>query len=253
MARPLTEIDIAEIYYNDTAITNKSTGGKSVYVSTSKSGGLDNKLTFMLSPRSIDPNNDADIQGLPSSPYGLSDPMAGSTNTSRLTLDVTIETDEAREWLASLDQRNLQAAKDNCQEWFKKTIEDGKINDMYSAIVREPSSEKYKPTVRVKVQTDGDRATRIFMCHPGEGELNYDEGTHKDLRKGCKLLIICETSGLWFQSRGFGMSFTATEIFVWSKGRPRGVDAAQFENIIKKNKVSISSKIDEDELDEPLM
>lgn len=251
MAKPLTTVDLNELYYSETAVTNKS-GGKSVYVSTSKMGGLDNKLTFMISPNVIDPNNDSDVQGLPSSPYGLSDPMVGSTNTSRLTLDVTIETDEVREWLSSLDTKNKEAAKHNCQEWFKKSIEESKINEMYSPIVREASSDKYKPTVRVKVQTDGDRATRVFLCHPGEGELNYDEGSHKDLRKGCKLLVICETSGLWFQARQFGMSFSATEIFVWSKGRPRGIDAAMFQNVAKKNKVSIPAVKAEDDF-EPLM
>ena len=36
---------------------------------------------------------------------------------------------------------------------------------------------------------------------------------------------MCETVGLWFMSRQFGMSLTATEILVWPNRRSTGIDA----------------------------
>jgi len=239
-ALPLSEV-ASKLHYADKVTVSVNTGAKSVYASTVKGGGLNDKLRFMMVPHAIDPCSDADVATLPTSPFGLSEPMQGASG-SKLSLEVVVDA-ESEAFVKGLDAQNIEAAGAYSEEWFKKKIESSIVEDMYSPIVKKATDPaKYKDTVRVKVVTEGERATKIYFAKKSsEGELDYSEGSYKDILgtsgRDCKFLINVETNGLWFMQRQFGMTLNATEIIVWTSGRKRGIEAFCFAGAVKKNRV----------------
>ena len=84
-----------------------------------------------------------------------------------------------------------------------------------------PSKEGDKRSVKVKVNCGDQRATNIYVVSgvDANGTISYTQGSHADLQKGIKAMVIVETTGLWFMNRTFGMSLNATEILVWPQRR----------------------------------
>ena len=111
-------------------------------------------------------------------------------------------------------------------EWFKKSLDAEQIKNMYVRLAKEQAKPDLKPTVRVKVKC-GDYPTNIYVVHEtdGDGNLSWTRGGPDDLARNVKCLVMCESVGLWFMSRQFGMSLTATEIIVWPNRRSTGIDA----------------------------
>ena len=238
MPAALGEMHIENLNYARDAVPNK-TGGRSVYVSTSNT--TDNKLCFMFSETKVNPMSNDDVNILTSAPFGVSEPMAGGS-TTRLSMDVHITTPTLLQKLQEIDKLNIDAAVANSNVWFKKDLTSEQLKDLYSPIAKIPENEKYKPTMRVKIQTEGRMATNIMIAHAcndeEEGEESskflYKQGTIQDINQRSKLLMICETTGLWFQAKAFGMSLNATEIIVFNnQERKRGMDAFDFEMGVK--------------------
>jgi hypothetical protein len=217
-------IDISKLEYK--APANNRSGGKVVHVSTVHgSSDWKDRLRFQMS--------EDDKHNLQSAVWGLSTPMAGQ-DVSRRTLELTIESAELMTFLETLDKQNLATAKAQSPEWFRKSVEEDAIKQMYVSLVKEPTKAENKPTVRVKVKC-GDYPTNIYVVqdHDASGNLSYVKGTPDDLARNVKCLVMVETVGLWFMSRQFGMSLTATEILVWPNRRSTGIDAFTMSNSTK--------------------
>lgn len=238
MSKSINSIDPTQLFYSTSLAVSKA-GLKSAYVSTRPQNEPESKLNFVLSWEPIEPTDSEIVASLPNAPYGLSEPLAGG-NPNRPSLEVTLEDDKVKDFFESVDQRNKKAAIDNSMEWFKKQVDERSVEDRYTPIVKKASSEKYKPCIRFKIQADGERATKIIVVQPSvDDTLNTYDGTVADIKKNSKCLIVGETTGLWFQTHSFGMSFNATEILVWKNaGRARGIGAFGFAPSLKCTKIA---------------
>jgi len=219
-----TNVDISTLEYK--APANNRSGGKVVHVSTvAGSADWKDRLRFQMS--------EDDKHNLQSAVWGLSTPIAGQ-DASRRTLELSIESPDLLGFLETLDKRNLDTANSQCTEWFRKSVDPEAIKQMYVSLVKEPSKPENKPTVRVKVKC-GDYPTNIFVVQDTDasGNITYSKGTPEDLARNVKCLVMVETVGLWFMSRQFGMSLTATEILVWPNRRSTGIDAFTMSNHTK--------------------
>lgn len=211
-----TSIDIDALEYKPP--TSNRSGGKVVHVSTvAGSADWKHRIRFQMSEN--------DKQNLQSAVWGLSTPLPGQ-DSSRRTLELTIESPALLGFLERLDDKNMSCAISQSPEWFKKTLEPDAVRNMYVKLVKEPTKADQKPTVRVKVKC-GDYPTNIYVVQDidGDGNLTYTKGSPDDLVRNVKCLVMVETVGLWFMSRQFGMSLTATEILVWPNRRSTGIDA----------------------------
>lgn len=212
------KIEIDKLEYK-TPTSNRS-GGKVVHVSTvAGSSDYKDRIRFQMS--------EDDKTNRQTAIWGLSTPLPTQDN-SRRTLELTIESPDLAAFLNKIDEQNVKTALEKSPEWFKKTLDENDIKHMYVRLVKPPSNESKepKPTCRVKVKC-GDYPTNIYVVQDTdpEGNLTYVRGSPDDLARGVKCVVICETVGLWFMSRQFGMSLTATEILVWPNRRSTGIDA----------------------------
>ena len=211
-----TSIDVNALEYK--APTNNRSGGKVVHVSTVPgSSDWKDRMRFQMS--------EDEGHNLQTAVWGLSTPLAGQ-DVNRRTLELTIESPDLHSFLEALDKKNMETAVSQSPEWFRKTLDAEAIKQMYVALVKEPNKPENKPTVRVKVKC-GDYPTSIYVVqdHDNNGNLSYIKGTPDDLARNVKCLVMVETVGLWFMSRQFGMSLTATEILVWPNRRSTGIEA----------------------------
>ena len=219
-----TAIDLSKLEYK--APANNRSGGKVVHVSTVPgSSDWKDRIRFQMSEN--------DKENLQTAIWGLSTPLAGQ-DTSRRTLELSIESPDLLKFLEDLDQKNLATAVSQSPEWFRKTLDADQIKQMYVHLIKEPTKADQKPTVRVKVKC-GEYPTNIYVVQDidADGNLSYVKGTPDDLTRNVKCLVMVETVGLWFMSRQFGMSLTATEILVWPNRRSTGINAFTMSNNTK--------------------
>lgn len=222
------DIELSSLEYK--VPTANRSGGKVVNVST-RPGSTDfkDRIRFQLSETEKD--------DLPTAVWGLSTPLSGQDATRR-TLELTIESSALLKFLEDIDAKNIDTAITSTQDWFKKSLDPHQINNMYVKLVKEPAKVGAKPTVRVKVKC-GDYPTNIFVVE-GEGKddnLNYRKGSPEDLTRDVRCLVRVETVGLWFMSRQFGMSLTATDILVWPTRRTTGIGAFCLASNTKLNEI----------------
>lgn len=210
--------------------TNNRSGGKVVHVST-KPGSSEwkDRIRFQMS--------EDQKTNLQVAVWGLSTPLAGQ-DTTRRTLELSVESPELLQFLTKCDELNQKKALEMAPEWFKKSLNMEQIKNMYVPLLKPPVKEGSPYTVRVKVKT-GEYPTKLYAVKDSnESTLNYTTGTVEDLSRNSKCLVMVETVGLWFMSRQFGMSLTATEILVWPARRNQGVDAFSFSPALSLKQVS---------------
>lgn len=212
---------------------SQKNGAKVVYVSTvPNSTDWKDRLRFQMS-------EDTQTQNLQSAVWGLSQPLPGQ-DTARRTLELTVESQEVADFLKRLDEKNKKSASEYSELWFKKNLDLSQIEQMYVSIFKPKVKEEYKDTVRIKVKCQ-DYPTNIWIVNniTDDGEIQYSPGGPDDLTKGVQVLAMVETSGLWFMSRQFGMSLTATDILVWPNKRASGLSAfslGQGKTLVKSSK-----------------
>lgn len=208
-----TNIQIGELEYKEPQ-SNRS-GGKVVHVSTvPNSMEWKDRIRFQMSE-----NEKTNLQ---TAVWGLGTPLPGQ-DSSRRTLELSVESPHLEKFLNDLDENNIQKAIANSPNWFKKAVDESSVRQMYVKMIKEPSKPGAPSTVRVKVKC-GDYPTNIYVVQEEDGDkLVYAKGTPDDLTKNSKCLVMVESVGLWFMSRQFGMSLTATEIIVWPSRRNTGI------------------------------
>ena len=211
-----THIDLDNLEYKPPA-ANRS-GGKVVHVSTVKgSADWKDRIRFQMS--------EDNRQNLQQAVWGLSTPLPGM-DASRRTLELTVESPALHTFLENLDAKNVDTAISQAPEWFRKSVDADAIKNMYVPLVKPPQKADMKHTVRVKVKC-GDYPTNIYVVDStdDDGNLTYVKGTPEDLTRNAKCMVMAESVGLWFMSRQFGMSLSATDIVVWPNRRNTGINA----------------------------
>lgn len=221
------EISVERLAYKNELSISKLTGAKSVYVSTCAGSFNDpqQKLRFQMG---FYPEE------LMRAVYGVSDPLAGQDGSKKRTLDLSIDSDELLSFLTRLDENNLTAAQHYTSEWFKRSLDQQSIRSFYNPIVK-PGREGFRPTARTKIVIDQEspNKTQFFVVRKEAQQTDlqnasieeYEPGTMHDIEKGCRVLPIVETPGLWFAQNSFGMTLNCTHILIFPSRTPRGINA----------------------------
>lgn len=117
-------------------------------------------------------------------------------------------------WLMAIDETNLNKAKEQATQWFKKEMPKEILQEFYFKNVM-PSSQPqtYSPTFTTRIQAKGEDFVTKFYDKTGT-QIDYD-----DVHAGSEVRPLIETSGLWFANKSFGMSFRVTQLMVLEDNR----------------------------------
>jgi len=129
-------------------------------------------------------------------------------------------------WAATIDEQNIQWIVDNSQALFKKEMKRATVDALYRTLLSTPSNAAYDPLLRLKINSDGAQATNVMIVvQEGNAStpLKWRHGALEDIERGAEVIPIVEVTGLWFVSKGCGMTLVATDVLVFPK-RKRGFD-----------------------------
>ena len=203
MATPyFANVDISTWTYQEP--TRNANGGTSVYMTDSRTG---------RNPRVQLPKCRV--------PFGLQDGKSENgepKQTTRKNLELDVGDEALRRWAASLDVKNAQFVVDNSQQMFKKEMKLATVEALQRPLAPPPSKPQFNPLMRLKVNTAGRAPTRVMVVEEegtADSPLQWRTGSFTDLTAGCHVVPIVEVSGLWFVSKGFGMTLTATDLLVY--------------------------------------
>jgi len=193
---------------------------------------------------------DMDAGDLPlQAPFGLQNPLEGSANMDRKTLNLTIANDNLLSFCEKFDERILNEAQAKKNLWLgrdnrNKEFTHEAVELMYSPLIKyakiDPEKPApavpFKPTIAIKVITGEKRPTNIYIKH---GEIQATDvngrpvyhangtpvlvpklrrGTADDLSKenikGCGIIPIVQVYALWFAGGKYGCSLQATDILI---------------------------------------
>ena len=201
------DIEVSKMHYSEPKRC-RTGGGVLVPVSADM---LSDDLTFQLS--------------LERAPFGVRDPYDPSSDPTRKTIGIAVSDPALAQKLAEIDEMNKTKACENSPGWLGEKKSRAIIDEFYRPIVTPASKEGYDPIFKCKFITEGDRRTKVYVCTTNdEGEIEYRPGDETDVKKGIKTLPIVRCSGMWFMSKQFGMSFTASSIMVFPERRAEGID-----------------------------
>ncbi len=135
-----SNIDIEKLEYKEPQ--NNRSGGKVVHVSTVP-GSMEwkDRIRFQMSEN--------DKTNLQTAVWGLGTPLPGQ-DSSRRTLELTIESPELEQFLSKLDEHNKKTAVEKSPLWFKKTVDESNVFNMYVPLAKPATKPENKSTVRVK-------------------------------------------------------------------------------------------------------
>lgn len=124
----------------------------------------------------------------------------------RLTSNVHAEFKKA---LASLDDKIIQAAADNSEEWLRQPLELQQVTAIYSSYLREDEDDTW---LRVNVPFRGDKcAADVFDDHNELDTLKAGDG------EGRSAVVILQPLSLWFFNQKFGIRWKVHEIHLSAK------------------------------------
>jgi hypothetical protein len=156
-------------------------------------------------------------------PFGIQDGLEAS---SRKNLEIDVSAQSLREWAQRLDEQNLNWIVENSVMLFKKEMKRATVEALYRPLLTTPSNAAYNPLLRLKINSEGGQATRVMIVM-SEGNatapLKWRHGTLADIERHAEVIPIVEITGLWFVSKGCGMTLVATDLLVFPK-RARGFD-----------------------------
>jgi len=189
-------------------------------------------IKMQVAQQDFDPVKD--FETLPKVPFGVSASYPGS-DPGRRKLDLVVDDKKIVEVFQGFDEQNIKEVVKRSKELLGKEMDEKAVKDIFTPSVKVHPDGKYDPIVPSKLQLTGDKKTSIVVAVPGD-EFTFYEGTVDDIEKGSRVLVVVETSGLWFKNRRFGMSFKVTDMVVWKPVRKRGIDAFGF--AVKTTKVA---------------
>lgn len=167
--------------------TSSKSGRKAVYVHYNG-----NRLTVQL-PKTV-------------APFGVSN--AGST---RVTLDLSVKTEDLQDILKGIDTLVLQKALECQKDWFG--AEDRSLDELTSTFksTLRYSNPNYPPTMPVRLLTQGKEPTVYF----DKDKKQITDNLENFLVKRCQVKTIVELVGMWVQDNKFGMDWRAVQVKVW--------------------------------------
>lgn len=110
-----------------------------------------------------------------------------------------LNTDLNKSKVQKIDDLNLEAARENCAEWFGKNLSDEVIRSAYTPSI-----------VNDQITGDCIAVTKIFNS---DQELVDTEM----LKQGRKCNVILEFAGLWFAKKAFGPAWNIFQVRVFDE------------------------------------
>ena len=114
--------------------------------------------------------------------------------------------------LEQIDKANIQEGFKNCSSWLnkKKVNSTDVVEALYTPIIREPASDKYSPTFKMKLPYYDDMFKTQFYDKNGDvmNMKNYLNGQTKGSK--CKAVIMC--AGIWLIGGKFGCSWQCVQM-----------------------------------------
>lgn len=151
------------------------------------------------------------------SKYRLSDPREGEDGKRR-NWELKLEDPVLVKVLKDFDEYILEHAVKNSRTLFKKDLNRDQVEARYKEIVKPPKEGEDCPYMVVKVSCPpSDNPTPIKTIKEESSKLILKNGTINDLTRDAEVVPIVRTSGLWFMSDSFGVSFSAYKLIVKPK------------------------------------
>lgn len=149
------------------------------------------------------------------SKWRLSEPREGEDGKRR-NWELNLEDPELLKVLKDFDEYVLNYAVTNSRLLFKKDLNRDQVEARYKEIVKPPKENDNCPYMIVKVACPpSDNPTPIKTLQ--EDNRTLVNGSIEDLTKDAEVVPIVRTSGLWFMSDSFGVSFSAYKLIVKPK------------------------------------
>lgn len=156
-----------------------------------------------------------------SAPFGVSKFDDTSTGNSSYSLDLSFRDMDTEPKIKAFhdtcrqfDDHILDTAVANSKEWLGKEMSRDIVKEFYRSVVRDPSNDKYKPTIRLKISPYSE-----FY------DENHNRVDHDYVTKGSMVRCIVEVS-TWFVNKSFGVSLRILQGQVVS--RPVGISGFAF-------------------------
>ena len=142
-------------------------------------------------------------------PFGLNE------FKGRYTLDLQIQhKSEMKSFIEELDKTVIDTACQNSFSWFKKSIHESVIKELYKPQLKQNGD--YLPLMRVKLPfKKGEFDGKIF------NENNEEIPIH-EITKGCEVQAILESTGVYFVSNEFGLSWKVNQLKVFPSQKLTG-------------------------------
>ena len=146
--------------------------------------------------------------------WKLSEPRNGEDGKRR-NFELKLENEEILQKLKEFDQYVIDYACEHAREWFKKDLKREQIEAKYNYIVKEPNDDKNRHchTMIIKINCPPtDNVTPIKKIL--DDNLTLEDGSIDDLTQNAEVIPVIRTSGVWFMSDQFGISFSAHKLIV---------------------------------------
>jgi hypothetical protein len=117
--------------------------------------------------------------------------------SSEISFDLNTDLNKSK--VQKIDDLNLEAARENCSEWFGKNLSDEVIRSAYTPSI-----------VNEQITGDCISVTKIFNS---DQELVDAE----ILKQGKKCNVILEFAGLWFAKKAFGPAWNIFQVRVFDE------------------------------------
>lgn len=154
-------------------------------------------------------------------PFGVSKFDDTTTGKSSYSLDLSFRDADTDPKIQSFlktcrvfDDYVMDVAVQNSKEWLGKDMSRDIVKEFYRSIVRDPSSDKYKPTIRLKISP----YTEFYDENHSRVDLDY-------ITKSSDVRCIVEVS-TWFVNKSFGISLRILQAQIVS--RPVGISGFAF-------------------------
>ena len=151
-------------------------------------------------------------------PFGISIPFSGE-DSDRLTFDLEVGDSELLDSLRAIDERVVQMAVQNSEQWFGRPLEEATVRAMHTPLLQLAKKDTYKPMVRTKFSTKLNNATTVYVYKsPGV----VAKGSSSDISKDSTVRAHVYMNSVYFGNRQFGVSLTCEAVLVYQPA-----DAAQ--------------------------
>jgi hypothetical protein len=169
-------------------------------------------------------------------PFGVQDGIKDdsaptATPSGRKNLELAVASEGMQRWGAQVDAAMIGWVTANSMNLFKKEMKQPTVEALYRTLLAQPNNPSYSPLLRIKVNDGGKQATQVKVV-VDEGDsargrpLRWRKGTLADISPQSEVIPIVEAVGLWFVSKGCGMTLVATDLLVFPATARGGFDFA---------------------------